>query len=178
MNVKTYDLENTGRGYEPRYEMVESTGRGDEPDGLGDWVRKEDYDTAEFFHNRYRVESEKSHERKDIQIDALQAELATVKAERDGIQSRLNARLLLGEEIYQAQAGRIAQLEAALQRISAPNRNDFVLHGPAMLMQIARSALATKSQQSAATPSTWWDCICGASNSLDTCGHCHRSRLD
>lgn len=28
------------------------------------------------------------------------------------------------------------------------------------------------------TDPVWWDCICGASNSLDTCGHCHRSRLD
>ena len=43
--VKTYDLLNTSRGYESYYDMVESVDHNGNPDGLGAWVRKEDYDT-------------------------------------------------------------------------------------------------------------------------------------
>ena len=41
-NVKTYEMENTSRGYEPRYEMIESVDHKGLPDGLGTWVRRED----------------------------------------------------------------------------------------------------------------------------------------
>lgn len=43
--MKTYDLEDTGRGgYEPHYQLVESVNHKKEPDGQGDWVRREDAD--------------------------------------------------------------------------------------------------------------------------------------
>lgn len=41
--MKTYDLEDTGRGgYEPHYQLVESVDHKRQPDGLGDWVRREE----------------------------------------------------------------------------------------------------------------------------------------
>jgi hypothetical protein len=41
--MKTYDLEDTGRGgYEPNYQLVESVDHRKAPDGLGEWVRRED----------------------------------------------------------------------------------------------------------------------------------------
>lgn len=45
--MKTYDLEDTGRGgYEPHYQLVESVNHKKEPDGQGEWVRREDADAV------------------------------------------------------------------------------------------------------------------------------------
>jgi hypothetical protein len=41
--VKTYDLLDTGRGgYEPHYQLVESVDFESQPDGRGDWVRRDE----------------------------------------------------------------------------------------------------------------------------------------
>lgn len=45
--VKTYDMENVSRGYDAKYEMVESVDHKGFADGLGSWVRLEDYEKIE-----------------------------------------------------------------------------------------------------------------------------------
>lgn len=45
--VKTYDMENVSRGYDAKYEMVESVDHKGFADGLGRWMRVEDYNSLE-----------------------------------------------------------------------------------------------------------------------------------
>lgn len=44
---KTYDLENTSKGYEAYMEMVESVDYKGNPDGQGEWTRTINYDALQ-----------------------------------------------------------------------------------------------------------------------------------
>lgn len=44
---KTYDMENVSRGYDAKYEMVESVDHKGNPDGQGEWTRTINYDALQ-----------------------------------------------------------------------------------------------------------------------------------
>jgi hypothetical protein len=82
--VKRYEFTNRRAIEEGDQIMVEAA--------KGDWIRYEDAQTDIFFLERWRRESEKSHERKDTEIHNLNNALTAITLERDALKRELVVR--------------------------------------------------------------------------------------